>query len=487
MIDFSQIPLSILVPGGYMEFDFSQMQSGLPVARSRTLICGQKRSTGSGNANQAYRINSPTEAKALFGQGSMLAGMCAAYKLNDPTVEMWAIAVDDLNAGVAATKTITLTGPATAAGTLELRIQQQRVAVGVTVGMTATQLATAAAAAINAYPDLSYTAAANAAVVTLTARHKGVESNKLLVDYNYSPGDAVPAGITLAIAAGVAGTGNPDATSIFTAIGDAPYSGIVFPWADAANLTVFENACRDRADALKMNYSAAFTALDDSYANLLTLVTSRNSPFAPIGVIRGLPNPAWELAASYAAQVLKAARIDPGRPFKTLVLKGILPPKEANLFIQTEREFLLAAGGATFVIDAGGQVLIERVVTTYKTNALGFADTGLKDVNAILLLYYLSISANAYLMSKFPRHKLADDGVNYGPGQAIVTPKLIKAAIVALATLWAAAGLIENLDQFIDDLIVERDEADRNRVNARIRPDLINQFQTFAGLIQPIN
>jgi len=44
--------------------------------------------------------------------------------------------------------------------------------------------------------------------------------------------------------------------------------------------------------------------------------------------------------------------------------------------------------------------------------------------------------------------------------------------------------LIENLDDFIDNLIVERDISDVNRINVLLSPDLINQFRVLAGQIQ---
>jgi phage tail sheath gpL-like len=486
MIDFSQIPLTLLTPGAYAEFDTSQMRSGLPTAKTRTLIIGQKLGTGSATANQLYRMTSGNLAKEKFGQGSMLANMVRKYRENDKTTEIWAMGVADNGAGVAATGTFTFSGTVTAAGTLALLCEDQRIKVGVSVGQATTSIATAAAAAINAVPDLAMTATAAGSVVTLLARHKGVESNSLYVDYNYDDGDYLPAGLAVAVVAMSGGTGNPDATSAITALGDEAFATIVIPWTDTANLALFEQAAVDRSSALRMNYSEVYAAKYDTYGNLLTFGGNRNSAFLPVGVMKAVPTAPWSFAAANAAQIAFSAKNDPGRPFNTLVLKGVLPPRPANRFTRQEREFLLEAGLTTFVVNADGTVAIERVVTTYKTNAQGFADTSLQDLNSILLLYYFSYTLQVMVATKFPRYKLGDDGVNYGPGQKVATPKTIKAEVVALATLWAEAGLIENLDQFITDLVVERDASDRNRVNCRIRPDLINSFQVFAALVQPI-
>ena len=138
----------------------------------------------------------------------------------------------------------------------------------------------------------------------------------------------------------------------------------------------------------------------------------------------------------------------------------------------------------TVKVDAGGQMLIERPITTYRTNAFGLPDASYLDVNTLLTLSYLRWSMRARIASKYGRHKLANDGTLYGAGQAVVTPKVIKAELISLFREWEEAGLVEGIEQFIADLIVERDPTDANRLNALIPPDLVNQLRVFAGQVQ---
>ena len=486
MITFSQIPANLLTPGAFVEFDTNQMQNGLPTARTRTLICGQKLAAGTAVANTLLRVTSANHAKQLYGVGSMLANMIKAYIDNDPTTEVFAIGMTDNAGGVAASATLTFGGAVTAAGTVALLVEDKYIQVAVTAAQSLASIATAVAAAINAVDDLSVTAAAAAAVVTLTARHKGIEGNYLSLDYNYHPGDVTPTGLTITPTAFANGAGNPDASAVITAIGDEAFSAIVTPWTDSANLTVFEAALADRAGALKMNYGEAYSFRSDSYGNLTTLGNARNSPYAAIGGLKAVPTAPWSVAAAMAAQVSFSARNDPGQPFNTLVLKNVLPPRSTNRLTRQERQFLLEAGISTFVVTPAGEVAIERMVTTYKSNAQGVDDVGLKDLNSILLLYYLSWSLQNRLATQFPRYKLGNDTMTYAPGQKVATPRTIKAEIVALASLWAEAALIEDLEGFIAALVVERDATDRSRVNVRIRPDLINGLQVTAALIQPV-
>ena len=80
--------------------------------------------------------------------------------------------------------------------------------------------------------------------------------------------------------------------------------------------------------------------------------------------------------------------------------------------------------------------------------------------------------------------KLADDGTRFGPGQAIVTPGIIKGELIAEYANDMWYGLVENITAFKANLIVERDPNDPNRVNVLYGPDLINQLRIFAVLAQ---
>jgi phage tail sheath gpL-like len=127
---------------------------------------------------------------------------------------------------------------------------------------------------------------------------------------------------------------------------------------------------------------------------------------------------------------------------------------------------------------------IERLVTTYQTNPLSIPDPSYLDVETMRTLAYLRYSVRARIALKFPRHKLADDGTLFDPGQAVVTPSSIRSELISLFRDWERAGLVEDFEQFKDELIVERDANDQNRVNMRMGPNLINQFRVFAGQIQ---
>ena len=197
-------------------------------------------------------------------------------------------------------------------------------------------------------------------------------------------------------------------------------------------------------------------------------------------------SPSWqpEVAAIYAAACGYHSAIDPARPLHTLRLEGMVAPATADLFTRAQREALLRDGIATFTASEDGVCRIERAITTYQADAFGLDDVSWLDLESVTTAGYLRASLRQRVAAKFPRHKLANDGTRYGPGQAVVTPRVLRAEIVALAREWEEGGLVEDLDQFAADLIVERDEADPNRVNALVPPNFVNQFRSFAAAVQ---
>ena len=484
MISFHSIPADTRVPGQYIEFDASRAVSGLPPIRNRVLLIGQRLGTGSAAALTIQPIVEASQAIAKFGRGSMLARMAAAYKRADRYSEVHAIALDDFGGGTAATGSITVTGPASAAATIALMIAGVSVPVVVAAGDVAAAIAAKIAAAITARPDLPVTAAALVAVVTLTARNKGTIGNAIDLRHSHFSGEALPPGVGLAFAAMAGGAGAPDIATIWPVIGDNSYRTIVIGLTDATTLASAKTELDDRWGASRMLESVAYGAKAGTQGTLAAFGAALNSEL--ISVLGTGKSPSWpcEAAAIYAAVCGYYSAIDPARPLHTLALTGLIASKEAERFTRAERDLLLRDGIATITIDQAGTARIERAITTYQTDSLGIEDIAWLDLESVTTLGYLRASLRLRIATKFPRHKLADDGTAFGPGQAVVTPKILRAEIIALAREWEAAALVEGLDQFVADLIVERDQADPNRVNALIPPDIVNQFRSFAAAVQ---
>lgn len=486
-ITFNTIPIDLLRPGQYIEFDNRNAVTGLLAQPHKILAIGQRLAAGTVAAGVPTQIVSSAQAEQAFGRGSMLAAMCAAALSANRFAELWAVALDDDGAGVTAAGAVTFTGTATAAGNINLYIGGKRVRVAVAVGDTGANVATAVAAAINADTSLPVTAAVDAVVLTevdITARHKGEAGNGINLQFNYYFGDSTAAGITAALGSAMAGgTTNPDITTAIAAIGAVQYNTVLLPYTDAANLAAIEDELGFRWEGTNANDGHAYTAFAGTFSATSTLGDARNSPHVCIMGAGKSPTLPWIFAANFGAVVAtQNAPQNIGRPLQTLVLDACLPPKSGEEFTPEEREQLLRDGVATYYVDDGGLVRIERAVTTYKTNSFGAPDPSYRDVERLRILSYLRFSVRARVAQKFPRSLLKDDDNAPIPaGLDIVTPSIMREELIALFGQWQNNGLVEDLAQFKQDLVVEIDAIEKDRLNAVIPPNCINGLRQFYG------
>jgi len=483
-ITFNTIPIDIRTAGQYVEIDHTKALRGLPNMNRRMLFIGNKLAAGNAVAGQLYRINSAAEAAGLFGRGSVLHEMLTAARAANKETDMWAIGLADNPAGTQATHTITVTGAATAAGTISLYVNGNLLSVGVANGDAVATMATNIAAAITAWQDSPFTAAAAAGVVTLTAKHKGTFGSDADIRVCYQPDEKLPAGVNIAIASGVAGAGNPDVATALASIAQEAFYTIVMPWNDATNIGKVETELAARWNGMDMRTGHLFVGYQGTHSALTTFGAARNSPHSTIVGCRKTPHPCYVVASVFAAVAEFSGAIDPARPLQTLALPGLLAPAQADRFTRQERELLLRDGISTFTVDQGGNLLIERVITTYQTNAYGIEDVSLLDLETKWTADYMRFAFRARIALRFPRHKLADDGTNFAPGQAIATPRMIRGELLDVARQLELAGILEGFEQFKQDLIVVRSMSDVNRVNAILPANVVNQFRVFAASVQ---
>jgi len=487
-ISFNEIPNNLRVPLFYAEFDNSRAVQGGATQEYNVLLIGNKLAAGTKPELEPHVITSKEQGYEYFGIGSVLGDMIAAHLENNTIHELTAIAIDDDGAAVKASGNILFAGTATAAGTISLMMGGKNIRVGVAVGDTAADIATALVAAMGdaANADLVLDGVVNggtAEQVDLSAKNAGEFGNEIDVRHSYFAGEALPAGITATITALSGGTANPDVDQVWPVIGEKQYILMSSPYTDAQSLIKMEAELSDRFGPLKANDGYALYGKRDDLAGLQTIGNSRNSQFTTIMGVAG-PSSPWQWAAALAGQVANSASIDPARPFQTLQLDGILAPSQTELFTLEERNLLLFDGIATYNVDSGSNVLIEAVITTYKENAFGAPDPSYLYLNTPLTLSFLRFDLAARITLRFPRHKLADDGTRFDPGIAVVTPGSIKAEVITKFREWEAKALVEGFSQFKDDLIVERNSDNPNRVDILLPPDLVNQLRVVATKIQ---
>lgn len=484
-IEFDTIPNDVRVPLAYVEFDPTRAQSGIADENFTLLVIGQRIAAGTIDAGVPTLVQSAAQAEKYFGRGSMLANMLDAIKSANRHVKTVAIALDDDGAATAASGTIDLTGSAaTANGTLYVYIAGKRVAVNVFNADTATTIGDNLVTAIGNDTTIPVTAVNAAGVVTLTSVNKGEAANDIDIRVNFYAGEETPDGVTVAVTAMAGGATNPDVTAAITAMGDTWYQAIVFPYTDATNLPLLTAELDDRFGGLRQIDGMAFNAFKGTAAATDTFGGTQNSPHVSTMGTGTSPTPPWIWAAVIGVVASAALDADPARPLHTLTLPGVMPPDTVDRFTFSERDLMLHSGISTFNVTPDGTVAIERLITNYQKNANNIADTSYLNVNTLFTLSYIRYATRTRITSKFPRYKLAGDTVNPAPGQAIVTPSVIRAELIALAQELVGGGIMEDIAQFKQDLVVQIDSNDPNRVNVLASPNLINQLDIVAEQVQ---
>ncbi|MCO6414815.1 phage tail sheath subtilisin-like domain-containing protein [Siccirubricoccus sp. KC 17139] len=484
-IQFSLYPASNRVTGIYAEIDPSLANTATD--NQKTLIMGQMLAAGSATANTAVLVTSYQQARSLFGAGSMLSLMYQQYRKSDNFGEVWCSPVTDNASGTAATNTITVAGTATAPGTLNLYIAGQRIQVGVAVADAAAAIAAKINAAINAAIDLPATSGVATATVTVTARHKGVTAGDLDIRLNYAGAagnEFTPAGVTITIGAGTAGTGEPSLVNAFANLGDAPYDFIAFPWSGTTELASLTNLLSDTIGRWAWNVSLfghAFTAREGTASTLASYGAALNDQHVTVLGINDTPTPIYNVAADYAAVCARSLRADPALPLQNLTM-GILPPPRGSRFLLNERNTLLYSGISTAKVNDAGQAILERSVTTYQKNAAGAADDSYLDTETLTTLQFLIRDLKNVLGTKFARKKLVADGTPVPGGSSFVTPSTVKGEVIAWYRGHAANGMVQNVANFTQNMKAEN--AGSGRVSLLLPIDVANQLRIISTLVQ---
>jgi phage tail sheath gpL-like len=447
-------------------------------------------------------MGTQAQADNEFGIGSEISCMFQAFFANNFAQEVWCLPVPAV--GTAAAAKVQILTPATAAGTLHLYVAGHHVD-NVNVGTTDTvqNIAATLTAGINDDPTLPVVAtqgtAPNDDTVTITCKTPGLNSNDITLQLNYYGkvgGQELPMGVTLTVppqlgqgTGAVVGGGVPDYGLAISNLGEHEFEYIALPYTDSNTLFDWEQEWSfedtGRWGWMRQLYGHLFCCKRETYTNLIIYGETRNfGPTSIMGIEPEAASPSYEWAAAYTAKAARALTNDPARPLQTLSLNTMLAAQPERRFNLPELNSLAGVGIATQKTGTDNIPRIMRETTTAQLNSLGYSDDAYELVTTLATLAALIRNQRQAITSKFPRYKLADDGTRFGPGQKIVTPKVIQGELIAQYRIDEFNGLVENVDAFKQHLIVERDVNNPNRLNVLYPPDLVNQLRVFAVLVQ---
>lgn len=482
-ISFNNIPEKVNVPLFWAEMDNSQANTASGTQPS--IIFGHPIADSSLPVAELVLVSSVSEIKQRYGAGSQLARMVAAYRAVDSAGPLWVISVPEPE-GAYASGEIMLTGQVINAGVISLYIGKTRIQTVVSAEDDLATIAGNLADNINAKADLPVDALVDDTAITLTAKNAGLCGNDIPLCVNYygsAGGERLPEGVMVTVTPMAGGEGAPDLTDALAILGDEEGDFIAFPYSDSASLDAIKLAMDDTTGRWapgRQTYGHVYSAMADSFASLQAFGTTRNDQHVTLsGFEPDTQTCVDELAAMTAARNAIFIRNDPARPTQTGELNSALPAPNGKRFNKTQQNQLLQSGIATCYAQSGA-MYIQRAITTYQLDSFGNADNSYLDSETLHTSAYVLRALESCVTSKYPRVKLADDGTRFGPGQAIVTPAVIRAEMCVQYQIMEDAGIVENFDLFSQYLVVERDKNDSNRVNVLFPPDYINQLRVFA-------
>ncbi|HHH0533725.1 TPA: phage tail sheath subtilisin-like domain-containing protein [Yersinia enterocolitica] len=487
-IPFTNIPSNLRTPLFFVEFDNSQANTA--TTTQRTLIIGQMLTDGTSPANIPVLVSSVATVAGQAGAGSMLHGQMAAYLANDIAGEIYILPLSDAESMVAATGKITVTTQASATGVISLYIAGIRVQVAVVATDEVAEIATALTSAINAASALPVTAAAVAAVITLTAKNKGAHGNTIDLRLNYlgsAGGETTPDSLVLTFTPMAGGAGAPELDDALANLQDRTFDFIINPYTDTASLNKIKDFLSDstgRWSYAEQLYGHSFAAQSGTYGQLAAAGELRNDQHASLLGVNGSPTPSYIWSAAYVGAIAQSLRNDPGRPLQTLAISGVLAPPLASRFTLTERNNLLHSGISTVTVTDDGTVQVENIITTYQKNKYGAEDDSYLQIETLFLLMFVTRFLRTQVTSKFARMKLAANGTHFAPGSAIITPNVIRAELIAQYQTLEFNGYVQDAKGFAKGLIVEKSASNPNRVDVLWTGVLINQLRIFAVLNQ---
>lgn len=489
-IPFKNVPANIRVPLFYAEVDNSQANSATGV--QRTLIIGG--TTTNTDVNVPRITQGVGDVRQFAGAGSLLHLMAAAYRRNDNFGELWILPIQDDGGAVAAVSSLQVTASPTAAGVISLYIGDTVIQIAVAAGLTLAQCASAINAAVVANgADLPVTSAIDGAVaakVNFTAKNKGVTGNEIKIALNYlgpSAGEITPIGFTATLTQPTAGAVNPSLATALSNLNDKAFDFIICPYNDTTPLDTLRDFLDDitgRWSWKQELFGHVWAARRGSLSALVTFGNGRNNQHETIIGFNGGVTPAWIWAAASCGAAAVSLRNDPGQPLQTLNVSGVLAPELVNRFTLEDRNALLYNGIATHYTQDNGSIRLENIITTYQKNAFSQPDDSYLEVETLYLLMFVLRFLKTRVTSRFSRMKLADNGTRIAPGSNVVTPNIIRADQVAAFQELEELGMVQRADDFVDNLIVERNAQNPNRVDVLWPGALINQLRIFALLAQ---
>jgi phage tail sheath gpL-like len=483
-IPFTQIPAALLVPGQYQEIDNSL--AGVSGEIKKVLIVAYKSAAGTAPAGTPVRVLSDLKAAALFGYGSPAALLAKLFLELNKTEECWVLPVSVPEAATPWQKTYTVSVTTAQQGAAAITVNGAKIdAAAIAAGASAAAIAAAIVARINSETWLPVEAEVGEdGAFTVKSVVAGTGGN-----YNTVTIASEAAGVTIAGAEATPGTQAATLAPLFPGLGSVRYNYFVLDFSDADNIAALGTELTSRYGAMRQIGGRAFVALAGGLGSVseagtvLAQAAAVNNPH--IVLVPRLINPQLpgEWAVRWCAITCRILADDPAANTYDLTVTGLTSGTELDA---DTRQAMLMAGIATYRLDTTGNVLIERLVTSYTENTDGGRDTSYLDIQVTETADAVRTYINAEAKKRYRTWKLASTEESFGAGAKVMTAAVFQTFLCELyeAVFIREKRWCQDFEGYKNSLIVEVKQGSKTWLEYSHQPNLIGQFYIGAGLLQ---
>lgn len=496
LISFTGVPDSYPLPSTLVQINFAQGAVSGGTTVYAAIILANKLASGSASSDgyiygssTAIPLQTVQDAISLLGAGSESMIMYRDFIVRNPNTPVFVAPVKE-SSGSQATLALTVSGTATAAGTVRVFTPEGPIDTGFSSGDSPTVIM--ANVAINLGGGtlatnstfLPFTAAASTGTCTLTAKQKGLRGNLLragIVVLGSGTGVTVTApatGFMSNFSGGTTADSNANVITYLEGLGRRFYY-IVSAAEDATQFGAVSAMVNLMALPTTGIRQRCFAGSIDTLANVETITQAVNSPRAEDIWLQNSDYCPSRLAA-IAASVYSLEEASLGSDFSvnfshygstpsTQPFWGIPAPLDGSSPSVTSQVSALNSGVSPISTLAGGRTQLVRRITTYFLNG-STNDYRCRDASQVTISDFFADDVSVAATLRFAGKTIGNDPA---PGQPLpppttITPRQYRSLINEFIALYNNRALLQDAADTIASTVVLRETSPSTRLSAQV-------------------
>jgi phage tail sheath gpL-like len=482
MAQTTGIPDGVKTPFFYLNICDGTL--AIPESNCEVVIIGPKLPAGAATPGVKILITSLFQAGVQFSTKSILYDMVKTYMAHPNVSTVYCIPMAEEVGWSPAQATVTITGPATSAGSFAIRFGNKRYVTDVEDGDSASQIATRLGTAIGGDEDRMFSASRVAGVVTVEMFSGGALGNEMTFVLNPEVGDeaGMPTGITVTVEGDVAepglfggGVGDPDIADGLDTLGECPFACVISAYNDPTNVDTlcdFFNCATGRWSWRSMLYGLGFVAYRGNASRITFLGNLTNCEhISPVGNCRRpskiQSNTTWQMASTHGALMCYNSCNDPAVSFHNqryygVECGGVTRGCDVQCFTFDEFEIITSNGVSTWKCHPGGYPVSHMAITNLQV--LPSEARVFQPIQYQMIHQFLARQLIDWAKTNWDGKKIANNGTSITKNRNTLTPDLMKAMLVSFFQGFEG-DLVEDLEGLEKALVIERDDVNPSRVN----------------------